>query len=150
MIILHIASAIIVDPVPHIREVPRNCDSVACTVFPTKILGADIYSSTTIYGSMVLTNAVKVFGGPSMVGLWSCRTPKEGALARVLPLGAVPVRYLFGLFSQSLPKAWVPGIPLLGSSVNKAGSIPAYPSGVSRDATTARPAPIASAPNHRS
>src|SRR5215207_4898268 len=42
----------------------------------------------------------------------------------------------------------IPRTSLLGSSVNKAASVPAYPSGVSRGATTARHAPVASAPNH--
>ena len=52
------ASVIMVEPVCRTREVPRNSGSVAFAVFPPEVFGAGIYSSTIIYGSVGLTNAV--------------------------------------------------------------------------------------------
>ena len=54
------ATVIMVEPVCRTREIPRNCGYVLCAVFPTKVLGAGIYSSVVFGGSMVLANAVEL------------------------------------------------------------------------------------------
>jgi hypothetical protein len=48
-----------VEPVSRTHEISRECESVACTVFPSEVLEAGIYSSTNIGGSRVLTYAVE-------------------------------------------------------------------------------------------
>jgi hypothetical protein len=53
------ASVIIVEPVCRTHENPWNFGSVNFIVFPMEVFGAGIYSSTTIYGSIVLINAVE-------------------------------------------------------------------------------------------
>jgi len=53
------ASVIMIEPVRSIRESSWNFGSVAFILFPMEVFGAGIYSSTTIYGSIVLINAVE-------------------------------------------------------------------------------------------
>ena len=59
-----------VEPVCCRQGIPRNCGSVACTVLSTEVFGAGIYSSVTIYGPMVLTDAV---GAPLGASAFSLR-----------------------------------------------------------------------------
>jgi len=54
------ASIIMVEPMCRTCEIPKQCGSVARTVFPPEVVGAGIYSSITIHGSRVLINAVNI------------------------------------------------------------------------------------------
>jgi hypothetical protein len=48
-----------VEPMCRTCEIPENYGSVARTVFPPEVVRAGIYSSITIHGLRVLTNAVR-------------------------------------------------------------------------------------------